>query len=56
MNENNENIIPPKLELSDSCDLLIIMTVGKNCDNDSIQSYYHDLEIFTYDFLWCLEA
>jgi len=31
------------IELSDSCDVLIIMIVVDNCDNDTMQSYYRDI-------------
>ena len=31
------------LELSDNCDLSIIMIVSNNHENDSMQSYYRDI-------------
>ena len=31
------------VELSDSCDILIIVIVSNNHDNDSMQSYYLDI-------------
>ena len=35
------------LELSNSCDLLIIVIVSNSCDTDSMQSYYHDISKHT---------
>jgi len=47
---NNQHLvirISNWLELSNSCDLLIIMIVSNSWDNDSMQSYYNDISKHT---------